>query len=112
MSGRRAVMTRSTLVGLSLVLVATCVLETSDAWARASSGGSRGSRSYSSPSRSPSPVTPTSPSRSMAQPTPMTPAPARPSFFGGLMGAVAGFALGGLIGSMLFGGLGHGIGLL
>jgi predicted lipid-binding transport protein (Tim44 family) len=36
--------------------------------------------------------------------------PARPSFFGGLMGGIAGFALGGLLGSMLFGGFGHGLG--
>ena len=36
--------------------------------------------------------------------------PGRPSFFGGLMGGIAGFALGGLLGSMLFGGLGHGMG--
>jgi predicted lipid-binding transport protein (Tim44 family) len=30
--------------------------------------------------------------------------------FGGLMGGLAGFALGGLLGSLLFGGLGHGLG--
>jgi predicted lipid-binding transport protein (Tim44 family) len=35
----------------------------------------------------------------------------RPGLFGGgLMGGLAGFAIGGLIGSMLFGGLGHGLG--
>jgi predicted lipid-binding transport protein (Tim44 family) len=37
-------------------------------------------------------------------------APARPSFFGGLMGGIAGFAIGGLLGSMLFGGMGMGHG--
>jgi predicted lipid-binding transport protein (Tim44 family) len=36
--------------------------------------------------------------------------PSRPSMFGGLMGGLAGFALGGLLGSMLFGGFGHGPG--
>jgi predicted lipid-binding transport protein (Tim44 family) len=30
--------------------------------------------------------------------------------FGGLMGGIAGFAIGGLLGSMLFGGMGHGMG--
>jgi predicted lipid-binding transport protein (Tim44 family) len=38
-------------------------------------------------------------------------APQRPGFFGGgLMSGIAGFALGGLLGSMLFGGMGHGLG--
>jgi predicted lipid-binding transport protein (Tim44 family) len=38
-------------------------------------------------------------------------APQRPGLFGGgMMGGLAGFALGGLLGSMLFGGFGHGLG--
>ena len=107
--------TWSAVIGLALgVLV---VGEVGEAWARARGGGGgsgRGSRSYSAPARpSPaSPTTPSSPSRSLNQPgTPASPAmPGRPSFFGGLMGGIAGFALGGLLGSMLFGGLGHGMG--
>jgi len=99
------------IIGLALGVVV--VTEVGDAWARARSGGggggsSRGSRSYSAPARpSPSPTTPSSPSRSLNQPA----APASGGFFGrGLMGGIAGFALGGLLGSMLFGGLGHGLG--
>jgi predicted lipid-binding transport protein (Tim44 family) len=104
-------MTRRTLVaavGLTLggVLVAA---DAAEVWARAGSGGSRGSRSYSAPARpSPStPSTPASPSRSINQPA----SPQRPGLFGGgLMGGLAGFAIGGLIGSMLFGGMGQGLG--
>jgi predicted lipid-binding transport protein (Tim44 family) len=96
-------------MGLTLGLLGA---DTADVWARAGSGGSRGSRSYSAPARpSPTaPTTPSSPSRSLNQPT--SPAASqRPGFFGGgLMGGLAGFAIGGLIGSMLFGGLGHGLG--
>ncbi len=94
------------VVGLALGLL---VADAADVWARAGSGGSRGSRSYSAPARpSPAaPTTPSSPSRSLNQPT----SPQRPGFFGGgLMGGLAGFAIGGLIGSMLFGGLGGGLG--
>jgi len=91
------------------------VLLVSDAWARAgggSSGGSRGSRSYSSPARpSQSPATPSQPSSppsSFQQPQPQ-----RSGWGAGLMGGLAGFALGGLLGSMLFGhGMGGGIGLM
>lgn len=109
-------MSRTTLTVIGLGLGALLVLEAGDAWARAGSGGSRGSRSYSAPARpSPAmPTTPSSPSRSLSQPTPPAPlAPSRPSFFGGLMGGIAGFALGGLLGSMLFGGMGmgHGFGV-
>ena len=113
-------MNRSVIVSVvGLALGALLVASAGDAWARADRGGSRGSRSYSAPAR-PSPATPTnpsSPSRSVTQPA--APAAAqRPSFFRGMMGAVAGFALGGLLGSMLFGGmgglggLGGGIGLM
>ena len=106
--------TLSAVIGLALGLVV--VSEVGDAWARARGGGGgsgRGSRSYSAPARPTpnpaSPTTPSSPSRSLNQPA--APAmPSRPSFFGGLMGGIAGFALGGLLGSMLFGGLGHGMG--
>jgi predicted lipid-binding transport protein (Tim44 family) len=96
-------------VGLALGLL---VVDATDVWARAGRGGSRGSRSYSAPARpSPGgPTTPSSPSRSFNQPASPA-APQRPGFFGGgLMGGLAGFALGGLLGSMLFGGLGHGLG--
>ena len=97
------------VVGLALGLL---VADAADVWARAGRGGSRGSRSYSAPARpSPSaPTTPSSPSRSLNQPASPA-APQRPGFFGGgLMGGLAGFAIGGLIGSMLFGGLGGGLG--
>ena len=100
------------LIGLAIGIVV--VSEAGEAWARAGSGGgggSRGSRSYSSPARPApaSPTTPTSPSRSLNQPAAPV-APARPGMFGGLMGGLAGFAIGGLLGSMLFGGMGHGFG--
>ena len=91
------------VVGLALGLL---VADAADVLARAGSGGSRGSRSYSSPARpSPAaPTTPSSPSRSMNQPASPA-APQRPGFFGGgLMSGLAGFAIGGLLGSMLFGG--------
>jgi predicted lipid-binding transport protein (Tim44 family) len=113
-------MKRPALLGIIvLVLVSLSAAHVPDAWARAGGGGgggrgggsmgSRGSRSYSTPAR-PAPSTPTSPSRSVS-PAP-SPAqspftPQRPSFFRGIMGGIAGFALGGLIGSMLFG---HGFG--
>ena len=107
-------MNRHASMAIVGVLVATCLLAwTEPVWARAGGGsgssGSRGSRSYSTPARPAptpaSPTTPESPSRTFAQP-----APSRPSFFGGLMGGIAGFALGGLLGSMLFGGMHGGFG--
>jgi predicted lipid-binding transport protein (Tim44 family) len=90
-------------------LVLAPVLLVADAWARVPTGspsGSRGSRSYSSPaSPSQSPATPSQPS-SVQQPQ-------RSGWGGGLMGGLAGFALGGLLGSMFFGhGMGGGIGLM
>jgi predicted lipid-binding transport protein (Tim44 family) len=112
---------RLTVIGLALA--ALLMAHVPAVWARAGGGGSvggggRGSRSYSAPAR-PAPTTPTSPSRSVTNPSPASSpvAPARPSFFGGLMGGIAGFALGGLLGSMLFGhgfggGFGGGFGLL
>jgi predicted lipid-binding transport protein (Tim44 family) len=107
------------LTVIGLTLAALLIAHVPPVWARAGGGGSvggggRGSRSYSAPAR-PAPSTPTSPSRSVTNPspTPSPVAPARPSFFGGLMGGIAGFALGGLLGSMLFGhGFGGGFGLL
>lgn len=98
-----------TMVGLAFGLL---LADSADVWARAGSGGSRGSRSYSAPARPApsSPTTPSSPSRSFNQPAPSA-APQRPGLFGGgLMSGLAGFALGGIIGSLLFGGLGHGLG--
>lgn len=95
-------------VALSL---AAMTLWSVEAWARVgggSSGGSRGSRSYSAPVRR-GPVSPSSPSRPAAAPTSPV-QPQRPGgFFGGLMGGLGGLLLGGLIGSMLFGGFGGGL---
>ena len=99
---------------LGCALITVLVVDTAAVWARAGSGGSRGSRSYSTPA---SPSSPSSPSRvtppPASSPAPMA-QPQRPGFFGGgLMSGIAGFALGGLLGSMQFGGgFGGGIGLL
>ncbi len=99
-----------------LVVVALApLLLVTDAWARVGGGGSsgsRGSRSYSSPARpSQSPATPSQPSTppsSFQQPQPQ-----RSGWGAGLMGGLAGLALGGLLGSMLFGhGMGGGIGIM
>ena len=108
-------MKRSVAIACLAIIALAPVLLVTDAWARAgggSSGGSRGSRSYSSPARpSPSPAMPSQPSSppsSFQQPQPQ-----RPGWGAGLMGGLAGLALGGLLGSMLFGhGMGGGIGLL
>jgi len=104
---------RALLLILGVSLVSLLLLDSAAVWARATSGGSRGSRSSSSPVAPSS--TPSSPSRSTApapaSSQPMPPAPQqRPGIFGGLTGGLAGLALGGLIGSMLFGGLGEGFG--
>src|SRR5215468_10758011 len=98
---------------LAIIALAPLLLVT-DAWARAgggSSGGSRGSRSYSSPARpSPSPAVPSQPSSPPS--SYQQPQPQRSGGWGaGIMGGLAGLALGGLLGSMLFG-HGGGIGLL
>jgi predicted lipid-binding transport protein (Tim44 family) len=88
-----------------MTLVAITIPE--DTWARAGGGGSmgsRGSRSFSSPSRSYSAPAP-SPSPT-AQPQP-TPAPmAQPAPAGGFMRSLAGGLVGGLLGGMLFRSLG------
>ena len=96
-----------------IALALAPVLLVTDAWARAgggSSGGSRGSRSYSSPA----PASPAKPSQPAAPPSSFQqPQPQRPGWGGALMGGLAGLALGGLLGSMLFGhGMGGGIGLM
>jgi len=89
------------------------VLVVTDAWARAGDqrpSGSRGSRSYSAPARPSSPASPTQPS---GPPTSFQqPQPQRPGWGTGLMSGLAGFALGGLLGSMLFGHGGGGFGLI
>ena len=99
---------------LAIIALAPLLLVT-DAWARAgggSSGGSRGSRSYSSPARpSPSPAVPSQPSSPPS--SYQQPQPQRSGGWGaGIMGGLAGLALGGLLGSMLFGHGGGGIGLM
>ena len=104
--------TRAFMLIFGLSLASLLLLDTASVWARATSGGSRGTRSYSSPA-SPS-TTPSSPSRTTtpapASSQPMQQPAQRPGMFGGLMGGLAGFALGGLLGSMLFGGMGGGFG--
>jgi predicted lipid-binding transport protein (Tim44 family) len=103
------------------VVISVAAAHVPEAWARAGGGGggrssggssigSRGSRSTVAPTR-PAPA-PTTPSPTVAPST--APAqPARPSFFRNIMGGLAGFAIGGLLGSMLFGhgGFGGGIGM-
>ena len=108
-------MKRSVAIACLAIIALAPVLLVTDAWARAgggSSGGSRGSRSYSSPAR-PSP-TPAMPSQPSSPPSSFQqPQPQRSGWGAGLMGGLAGFALGGLLGSMLFGhGMGGGIGML
>lgn len=107
-------MTRGLVAMIAGLALTTLVVgDTAPAWARAGGGGSRGSRSYSAPRSMPTqPRTPSSPSRSYTQPAPAPApgAPGRPSPFRGFLGGLAGFALGGLLGSMLFGGFGRGFG--
>ena len=78
-----------------------------DSFARAGGGmssGSRGSRSYSAPSR-PAP----GPSQSYSSPTKPQPSPVQPQpQSGGFMRSLAGGIAGGFLGSMLFRGLGFG----
>ncbi len=107
-----------------LVLVAAVLaLQATEftAWARAGGGrsmGSRGSRSYSSPSRSSTaPATPVQPGTE--QKTPFA-APAPQPAGGGFMRSLAGGLIGGFLGGMLFrslgfagnGGMGGGFGLM
>ena len=103
---------RTVLPILALLTLVALAVEAGEVWARAGSGGSRGSRSYSAPAPAqprPSTPTPSGPSRSLGQPSP-APSPSR-GLFGGFMGGMAGFMLGGLLGGLLFGGLGHGFGI-
>jgi predicted lipid-binding transport protein (Tim44 family) len=95
-----------------------------DAWARAGSGGSfgsRGSRSYTPPRSTPAPA-PSSPApRSGQFNTPPAPAPS-PFGGGGFLRSMAGGIVGGMLGGMLFrslgfagggmGGMGGGIGFM
>ena len=97
---------RSGLAILALAGLLTASLP-ADTWARAGGGtssGSRGSRSFSSPSRTYSAPAP-SPS---TRPTPApTPAPmAQPAPAGGFLRSMAGGIVGGLLGGMLFSSLG------
>jgi predicted lipid-binding transport protein (Tim44 family) len=97
-------------LGIVISAVALVTMTVPDeAWARAGggrSGGSRGSRSFSSPSRSYS--TPSSPSRPTTQPfTQPRPAPmSQPAPSGGFWRGVAGGVLGGILGGLLFRSLG------
>jgi len=91
---------------LAILFFSAGILEM-DAYARVGgsrSMGSRGTRSYSSPSRpvSPSPAQPSAPITRQAQPAPVQQPSMWRSFAYG--------ALGGMVGSMLFSGLGHGFG--
>ncbi len=103
------------LVGLGVAVAVLAVLVPDAVWARAGGGfssGSRGSRSFSSPSRTYSAPAPFTPSR------PMTTAPstAQPAPAGGFLRSMAGGIVGGLLGGMLFrslgfaGGFGDGFG--
>jgi predicted lipid-binding transport protein (Tim44 family) len=100
---------RTVLPILALLTLFSLALEAEDAWARARSGGSRGSRTYSAPAPVQPMPAPTSPSRSFTQSSP-TQSPSR-GLSGGLVGGIGGFILGGLLGGLLFGGLGHGFGI-
>lgn len=101
-----------------VVLVAALLLAgaADEAWGRARGGGSRGSRSYTPPAR-PAPMSPAAPAPSPSVGQPPTPGPRSGLFGSGLVGALGGFVLGGLLGSLLFGGPGglgggSGIGLM
>ena len=119
---------RSTLAIFAFAALLTASLPI-DTWARAggsSSSGSRGSRSFSSPSRTYSAPAPSTAPRPSAQPLQPTPAPmAQPapaggflrSMAGGIMGGIAGGLLGGLLFRSLgfaggAGGFGGGFGLM
>ena len=112
---------------LGLLVAAGLHLTELDAWARAGGGvssGSRGSRSFSSPSRPPtSPSLPQPSQQPRTQPQPVAPPPvAQPAPVSPFWRSMAGGLLGGFLGAMLFRGLagaggfggmgGAGIGLL
>lgn len=99
------------LVGLAVLLALLATLVPEEVWARAGGGissGSRGSRSYSSPSRTYSaPAPSTSPQPSTQPRTAPAPAPvAQPAPAGGFLRGLAGGIVGGLLGGMLFRSLG------
>jgi len=99
------------LVGLAVLLALLATLVSEDAWARAGGGissGSRGSRSYSSPSRTYSAPAPSASPQPSTQPrTAPTPAPVgQPAPAGGFLRGLAGGIVGGLLGGMLFRSLG------
>jgi predicted lipid-binding transport protein (Tim44 family) len=107
----------SRLLSGVVILTVLAIVVPDEVWARAGGGfssGSRGSRSYSSPSRTYSAPAP-SPS---TRPTPApAPAPlAQPAPAGGFLRSMAGGIVGGLLGGMLFrslgfaGGMGEGAG--
>ena len=103
------------LVGLAIAVTFVAALIPEEAWARAGGGmssGSRGSRSYSSPSRTYSAPAPSPSSQPSAQPrTAPTPAPiGQPSPAGGFLRGLAGGIVGGLLGGMLFRSLGFAAG--
>jgi len=102
-------MKRAAAILTVLVTLAAMLAVATDAWGRAGGGGSkgsRGSRSYSAPVRPTAPpASPVAPSRPSAL-EPRSPRPAVPS---GLTGALGGFLLGGLLGSLLWSG-GSGVG--
>src|SRR5512136_800926 len=114
------------LVGLAVVVTLVAALVPEEAWARAGGGmssGSRGSRSYSSPSRTYSAPAPSPSSQPSAQPrTAPTPSPiGQPAPAGGFLRGLAGGIVGGLLGGMLFrslrfpggpGGAGGGFGMM
>ena len=99
--------TISKLLSGVVILTVLAMVVPDEVWARAGGGmssGSRGTRSYSSPSRTYSAPSPsTSPS---TRPTP-APAPmAQPAPAGGFLRSMAGGIVGGLLGGMLFRSLG------
>lgn len=96
-------------LGMGIILVFAITMITSEVWARAGggrSGGFRGSRSFSAP-RTQSPGT-SQFQRSTPSPSPSTGFMNRPSTGSPFLRGLAGGIAGGFLGSMLFGGLGHG----
>jgi predicted lipid-binding transport protein (Tim44 family) len=99
------------LVGFAVVVALVGALVPEDAWARAGGGfssGSRGSRSFSSPSRTYRAPAPSANPQPSTQPgTAPTPAPiGQPAPAGGILRGLAGGIVGGLLGGMLFRSLG------
>lgn len=98
------------LASVGVMLLTVC-LWPMDAWARAGSGksvGSRGSRSSSAPARH-DPSAASSNRQAVPPAAVQQPMPQRSGWMSGLMGGITGFVLGGLIGSMLFGGFSGGL---